>query len=123
MSANRSGGGALPGGFHAEVATACVGCRRAKRTASNPFSQRMTAVAVKTAKKTTALAPMLVQKTCRKPIDQEVAREPEQDQANPDDEGRNDEPDHGVLPWCLPSGSGDPDRHGLMIAEMRTLAA
>jgi hypothetical protein len=23
------------------------------------------------------------------------------------------------LPWYLPSGSGDPDRHGPMIAEMR----
>jgi hypothetical protein len=22
------------------------------------------------------------------------------------------------LPWCLPPGSGDPDRHGLIIAEM-----
>src|SRR5258708_5679898 len=53
------------------------------------------------------------------PIDQEVAREPEQDQANPDDDGCNDEPDHGVLPWYLPSGSGDPDRHASMIAEIR----
>jgi hypothetical protein len=53
------------------------------------------------------------------PIDQEVAREPEQDQANADGNGRNCEPDHGTLPWYLPSGSGDPDRHGPMIAEMR----
>src|SRR6202030_771458 len=53
------------------------------------------------------------------PIDQEVAREPEQDQANPDDDGRNDQPDHVASPWSLPFGSGNPDRHGLMIAEMR----
>ena len=53
------------------------------------------------------------------PVNQEVAREPEQDQANPDEDGRNDEPDHGALPWYLPSGSGNPDRHGLIIAEMR----
>ena len=53
------------------------------------------------------------------PVNQEVAREPEQDQANPDEDGRNDEPDHGALPWCLPFGSGNPDRHGLIIAEMR----
>jgi hypothetical protein len=53
------------------------------------------------------------------PIDQEVAREPEQDQANPDDDGRNNPPDHGALPWYLPFGSGDPDRHSLIIAETR----
>src|SRR3984957_17431088 len=53
------------------------------------------------------------------PIDQEVAREPEQEQASADGNGRNCEPDHGTLPWYLPSGSGDPDRHGPMIAEMR----
>src|SRR6266702_1905383 len=53
------------------------------------------------------------------PGDQEVAREPEQDQANPNDDGRNNEPDHGTLPWYLPFGSGNPDRHGLIIAEMR----
>src|SRR5437879_2904368 len=53
------------------------------------------------------------------PIDQEVAREPEQNQENPDDDGRNDDPDHGASPWCLPFGSGDPDRHGKIIAETR----
>ena len=81
---------------------------------------------VQTAKKTTALAPIAGPKNLQitdrgkpQPINQEVAREPEQDQANPDEDGRNDEPDHGALPWCLPSGSGNPDRHGLMIAEMR----
>ena len=52
------------------------------------------------------------------PVNQEVAREPEQDQANPDEDGRNDGPDHGALPWYLPFGSGNPDRHGLIIAEM-----
>src|SRR5216684_2808278 len=52
------------------------------------------------------------------PIDQEVAREPEQYQENPGHNGRNDEPDHGALPWHLPFGSGDPDRHGIIIAEM-----
>ena len=46
------------------------------------------------------------------PIDQHVAREPEQDQANAADDGRNNELHHGVLPWRLPSGCGDPDRHG-----------
>src|SRR5260370_13951928 len=35
----------------------------------------------------------------------------------------NDEPYHGVLPWCLPFGSGNPYRHGMMISEMRDLAA
>src|SRR5258708_14011640 len=64
ISVNKSVGGAWPGGFHAEAA-ACIGSRRAKRTASNPFSQRMAAVAVKTAKNTMALAPMLVKKTGR----------------------------------------------------------
>src|SRR5882724_9201236 len=53
------------------------------------------------------------------PVNQEVAREPEQDQANPNDDGRNHDPDHGTLPWHLPFGSGNPDRHGLIIAEMR----
>jgi hypothetical protein len=53
------------------------------------------------------------------PVNQEVAREPEQDQANPDEDGRDGEPDHGTLPWCLRFGSGNPDRHGLIIAEMR----
>ena len=53
------------------------------------------------------------------PVNQEVAREPEQDQANPNEEGRNRGPDHGALPWYLPFGSGNPDRHGLIIAEMR----
>src|SRR5207237_5143292 len=53
------------------------------------------------------------------PIDQEVAREREQDQANPSEEGRNDEPDHGTLPWYLPFGSGNSDRHGVIIAEMK----
>src|SRR6266404_5521916 len=53
------------------------------------------------------------------PVYQEVACEPEQEQANPDDDGRNDEPDHGVLPWYLRLGSGNPDRHGVIIAEMK----
>ena len=53
------------------------------------------------------------------PIDQQVTRDPEKDQANPDSDGRNDELDHGVLLRCLPSGSGNPDRHGLIIAEMK----
>src|SRR5437588_840812 len=52
------------GEHRAEAATVCVGCRE-KRSANNPFSPRMTAVAVKTAKKTAALAPMLIKKTCR----------------------------------------------------------
>jgi hypothetical protein len=36
------------------------------------------------------------------------------DQANADDDGRNDEPDHGALPWYVPFGAGNPDRHGLI---------
>ena len=52
------------------------------------------------------------------PVNQEVAREPEQDQANPNEDGRNDEPDHGASPWYLPFGSGNPDRHGFIIAGM-----
>jgi len=53
------------------------------------------------------------------PIDQDVACEPQKDQENPDDDGSNDDPHHGVSPWRPPFGSGDPDRHGLMIAEAR----
>jgi len=45
------------------------------------------------------------------PVDQEVTHEPEQDQENSDDDGGNDEPDHRIVPWCLPFGSGSPDRH------------
>src|ERR1700687_1856039 len=56
------------------------------------------------------------------PIDQEVAREPEQDQANPADGGRDDDPDHGALPWCLPPGSGVPDRHDPPRISMPTYA-
>jgi hypothetical protein len=53
------------------------------------------------------------------PIDQDVACEPQKDQENPDDDGSNDDPHHGVSSWRPPFGSGDPDRHGLMIAEAR----
>src|SRR6266404_1122376 len=53
------------------------------------------------------------------PVNQEVAREPKQDQANPTDNGRNDDPDQGALSWYFPFGSGNPDRHGSSIAEMR----
>jgi len=53
------------------------------------------------------------------PVNQKVAREPEQDQANPNEDGRNHRPDHGALPWYLPFGSGNPDRHGFIIAGMR----
>src|SRR5258708_21320357 len=67
MIANGSGGGVLPARFHAAAAV-CVGCRRAKRVPSHPFSQRMIAVAVKTAKNTTALGPNLVKKNREKPI-------------------------------------------------------
>ena len=44
-------------------------------------------------------------------------------QANPDDDGLNDEPDHGPLPWYVPFGSGNPDCHGLIIAEMKDSTA
>jgi hypothetical protein len=65
MNVNRSGGGTLPAAFKTKSVTDWVGGRRAKRNASHPFSQRMTAVAVQIAKKTAALAPIVVQKTCR----------------------------------------------------------
>jgi len=29
-----------------------------------------------------------------------------------------DELVHGASPWCLPFGSGNPDRHGLIIADI-----
>ena len=51
------------------------------------------------------------------PIDQEVAREPQQDQADRADDASYDERKHGASPRLPPPGSGDPDRHGLMIAE------
>ena len=51
------------------------------------------------------------------PIDQEVVREPQQDQADRDDDGSDEERHHGASPRLPPPGSGDPDRHGLMIAE------
>ena len=65
INANRSAGGTLPAACHAKPVMDWAGGRRAKCTASHPFSQRMTAVAVQMAKKTTALAPIVVQKTCR----------------------------------------------------------
>ncbi len=45
------------------------------------------------------------------PVDQEVTGEAEQDQENSEDDGSNEQPYHGVSPWCLPFGSGNPDRH------------
>src|SRR5262249_1956473 len=35
----------------------------------------------------------------------------------------DDESHHGASPWCLPFGSGNPDRHGYIIAERRTWRA
>src|ERR1700738_1127650 len=69
MSVNRLGGGAWLVGFQAEAATD-AGCGRPKRIASHPFSQRMIAVAAQAAKKTTALAPIVVKKTGREPIEE-----------------------------------------------------
>ena len=124
--ANGSGGGVTPATFHGGGWRSVAAAAGQTAPRAHPFSQRMTVVAVKTAKKTIGLGADRRQENLQitdrgkpQPIDQEVAREPEQDQANPDDDGRNDEPDHGALPWCLPFGSGNPDRHGLIIAEMR----
>ena len=51
------------------------------------------------------------------PVDQDIARVPEQDQADSADEGCNDQPGQGARPWCVRSGSGDPDRHDPTIAK------
>jgi hypothetical protein len=42
-------------------------------------------------------------------------------QANPDDDGHNDEHDHSALPWYVPLGSGNPDCHALIIAERKDI--
>src|SRR5215471_13199132 len=65
MNSRRSGGVAPPVGIHSKSAGRCVHAGRAKRDAGDPFSHRMMAVATKTAKKTPAWAPMVVQKTYR----------------------------------------------------------
>ena len=57
------------------------------------------------------------------PVDQEVADEPEKDQANCCDDGSNDQPYHGVSPWYLRFGSGNPDRHRKTIAETSCVIA
>src|SRR5208283_2566379 len=51
------------------------------------------------------------------PIDQEVVREPQQDQADRADDASYDKRKHGASPQLPPPGSCDPDRHSLMIAE------
>jgi hypothetical protein len=48
------------------------------------------------------------------PIDQQVAHEPQQDQADRDNDGSDDERHHGASPPRPRSGSGDPNRHGLI---------
>ena len=57
------------------------------------------------------------------PVDQDVAHDSEQDQANCDNAGRDDESHHGASPWCLPFGSGNPDGHSGIIAERQTWRA
>src|SRR3979490_2576955 len=121
MTANRSGGGTLPARFLAKAETDCVGCRREPSVqpkddgSSRPDRKKDDGFSADCCPKNLRIT------DCGKPqpVNQEVAREPEQDQANPDEDGRNDGPDHGASPWHLPFGSGNPDRHGLMIAEMR----
>src|SRR5262249_3571753 len=48
------------------------------------------------------------------PIHQQVARESQQDQADRENDGSDDERHHGALPPRPRSGSGDPNRHGLI---------
>ena len=45
------------------------------------------------------------------PIDQQVAHEPQQDQADRDNDGSDDERHHGASPPRPRLGSGDPNRH------------
>jgi hypothetical protein len=68
MNSNASGNVATPVRFHSKLVGRCVHVDRAKRDASDPFTHRTMAVATKTAKKTSASATMLVQKTPKYPI-------------------------------------------------------
>ena len=63
MNPSRSGSVATLVRFHSKSAKRCIHGGWAKRDASDPFTQRMMAVATKTTEKTSALAPMVVQKT------------------------------------------------------------
>ena len=63
VNSKTSGNVTTPADFHSNSAGRCVHCDRAKRNANNPFTQRMMAVAKKTAKNTLASAIMVVQKT------------------------------------------------------------
>ena len=63
VNSKTSGNVATPVGFHSNSVGRCVHCDRAKRNATDPFTHRMMAVAKKTAKNTSALAIMVVQKT------------------------------------------------------------
>ena len=60
---NTSDDVAIPVRFHSKSAGRCVHGDRAKRVASDPFTHKMMAVAMKTAKKTSASATVVVQKT------------------------------------------------------------
>jgi hypothetical protein len=63
MTSSTSGNVTKPARFHSKSAGRCVHGERAKRDASDPFTQRMMAVATKTPKKTSASATIVVQKT------------------------------------------------------------
>ena len=95
--------------FHSKSAGRCVHGERARREASDPFTQRMMAVATKTAKKTSASAMMIVQNDAQiadrgkpKPIDQEVGHEPQQDQAGHDNDESHEERTHAPSPRAPP---------------------
>src|SRR5215469_1853099 len=68
MNFSMSGNVAMPVRFHSKSVERYVQGDRPKRDASDPFTHRMMAVATKTAKKTSASAAVVVQKTPKYPI-------------------------------------------------------
>src|SRR5262249_6692933 len=63
MNSSTSGNVVMPVRFHSKSAGRYVQGERPKRNASDPFTYRMITVATKTAKKTSAPAAMVVQRT------------------------------------------------------------
>src|SRR5262245_33417605 len=68
MNLSTSGTVAMPVRFHSKSVGRYLQGDRPKRDASHPLIHRMMAVATKTAKKTSASAAMVVQKTPKEPI-------------------------------------------------------
>src|SRR5262249_40800679 len=57
-------------------------------------------------------------------VDEEVAKQSKQDQANCAGDANNDQPWQDVTPpWCLLFGPGNPDRHGEYYSRAEGLAA